>query len=432
MMDLETAETDKAKNPNFTSQLVLYALAFGVALAALLCVTIAALTLWQIGIFNGGTKSRSSSSNPLTGHEHIQRCNGLASNCGWRVNEVMFPGVHNAMSAQRNRFMVLMSQDALRAGFRALFIDSCDCPVFGLVLCHDVCALGHRKVTPTFTAILDFLTHNPQEVVIIELEIGQGTLAQLMETIFNIPGFSNIVYDHPGVEIEWPLMKDLIDSNEVRNFTSKNFQFPFEFFLTCSFTTILHMFQRLIIFQHDGGNCQEPGICPKGVHDTYTYAFETTYKAVGAAALLNVTDTCLITRGDHSYAFFISNHFAGNHWHFPDRQIAEMVNTAHNLQVRLDACHEIVEKRVNILVVDFWSIGDVLEVVNTNNELLGFASASPSRSPMPSMEPTDVPTGPPTIYPTLMPSMGPSDFPTGFPTINPTCLPSVAPSSTVV
>ena len=137
----------------------------------------------------------------------------------------------------------------------------------------------------------------------------------------------------------------------------------------------------MIIFQHDGGNCDIEGLCPRGVLSTYTYAFETTYKSRGVDALLNVTNTCLITRGDHRNAFFISNHFAVNRLKFPDYGIAEVANSIQNLRNRLDACQEIVGKRVNLLTVDFWSVGDVLEVVTSYNEGIGFSSNFSSMGP---------------------------------------------------
>lgn len=145
-------------------------------------------------------------------------------------------------------------------------------------------------------------------------------------------------------------------------------------------------YKRLIIFQHDGGNCDIEGLCPRGVLSTYTYAFETTYRSRGVDALLNVTNTCLITRGDHRNAFFISNHFAVNRLKFPDYEIAEVVNSIQNLHMRLDACQEIVGKRVNLLAVDFWSVGDVLEVVTSYNEGIGFFSN------LTSMEPSGAPS----------------------------------------
>ena len=150
----------------------------------------------------------------------------------------------------------------------------------------------------------------------------------------------------------------------------------------------------MIIFQHDGGNCDASGQCPIGVANTYSNAFETPYDSMGVAGLMNFTATCQITRGDHRNAFFMSNHFAGDEYQLPSYDIAVEVNKAENLQARLDACYEIVGRRVNLLAVDFWSVGDVLSVVTAYNEALGEAAVSvPSSEP--SMSPSLAPTSKP-------------------------------------
>jgi hypothetical protein len=136
----------------------------------------------------------------------------------------------------------------------------------------------------------------------------------------------------------------------------------------------------LIVFQHDGGGCDK-GECPKGVHDTYVHAFETPFDSIGVGGLLNVTSTCQITRGDYRNAFFISNHYGGDERGLPDFNVASEVNLAENLEIRLDACQEMVGRRVNVLVVDFWDVGNVLEVVTKYNTALGFATSMPSSAP---------------------------------------------------
>ena len=43
-------------------------------------------------------------------------CNGLASNCGWRVNEIMYPAVHNAYSSKENGFLEANNLLSLEVG----------------------------------------------------------------------------------------------------------------------------------------------------------------------------------------------------------------------------------------------------------------------------------------------------------------------------
>lgn len=64
----------------------------------ILGVAIVLVVLWQTGRFD---------KNPyvFTATTDTQICNGLASNCGWKVNEIMFPAVHNAMSSRDDAFV---------------------------------------------------------------------------------------------------------------------------------------------------------------------------------------------------------------------------------------------------------------------------------------------------------------------------------------
>lgn len=66
----------------------------------------------------------------------------------------------------------------------------------------------------------------------------------------------------------------------------------------------------------------------------------------------------------------LNNHFSNNRVGLPSRDVAEVVNMKDFLQNRLDGCTEIIGRRTNLLAVDFWSIGDVVEVVNSNNAAL--------------------------------------------------------------
>ncbi len=58
----------------------------------------------------------------------IERCNGFAELCDRRINEVVFPSVHNAMSAANDGFLIANNQkpipDQLEAGVRGLLIDA--------------------------------------------------------------------------------------------------------------------------------------------------------------------------------------------------------------------------------------------------------------------------------------------------------------------
>jgi hypothetical protein len=321
-------------------------------------------------------------------------CNGLASNCYRRVNEIMYPTVHNAMSALENGFAVAYNniyslEDALDMGFRGLQMDSCACTGLGTQFCHKSCAVGYRGPVTVFKGIRDFLQKNENEVVILELQIGVDSFDGLYEKMLEVGNLTSLMYNHPDRTARWPIINDLIANNT-----------------------------RLIIFQHDGPDCNA-GLCPPGFHNTYEFVFETTFNATGVEGLMAFNETCVRTRGRKGSAFMLSNHFATNSLGLPEQDIAEEVNMADNIRDRTDACTEMLQRQTNLLAVDYWSIGDTLQVVQQYNEALPDITEAPSMSPIPSASPSVMPTV--SASPTTAPTMQP----TTAPTLNPTTAPPV-------
>eukprot|EP00566_Odontella_aurita_P028713 CAMPEP_0113584584 /NCGR_PEP_ID=MMETSP0015_2-20120614/33191_1 /TAXON_ID=2838 /ORGANISM="Odontella" /LENGTH=155 /DNA_ID=CAMNT_0000489663 /DNA_START=66 /DNA_END=530 /DNA_ORIENTATION=- /assembly_acc=CAM_ASM_000160 len=150
-------------------------------------------------------------------------CNGLASNCDLRVNEIMFAGVHNAMSSEADGFNAANNlkslEDALDAGFRVIDLESCDCDnPRGLQLCHNECVfggfleLGQRDVGEVFTNIKSFLDDNLGEVVILSLQVNDDTLGDVHSVLSDIDGLITMLYSHPDPNKEWPTMRELVNS----------------------------------------------------------------------------------------------------------------------------------------------------------------------------------------------------------------------------
>mmetsp|Transcript_25651 Transcript_25651/g.37517 ORF Transcript_25651/g.37517 Transcript_25651/m.37517 type:complete len:654 (-) Transcript_25651:134-2095(-) len=316
-------------------------------------------------------------------------CNGLESNCDWRVHEVMFAAVHNAMSSREDGFVewnnLFPLEDALEAGFRSLFLDVCDCPILGVHLCHTLCSGGYRRPVQVFENILSFLQANKGEVVILELQIVDMSLVPLFNVLStNLPRLMDMMYAHPNSSVPWPYMRDLITSD-----------------------------RRLIVFQHDGPDCDTVGKCPTGVHNMYRYGFETPYDSRGVDELMNTTRTCIASRGDAHRPFMVSNHFAGDRLRLPAYDIALEANQADNIVKRMEDCREVRERLPSLLVVDFWSAGEVVATVQKYNEERGF------RTPSPSAMPSFVPSVSPSLSPTISPSTA---------TFSPTVPPSPSPS----
>ena len=164
-------------------------------------------------------------------------CNGLASNCNRRANEIMYATSHNAMSSQVNGFFafnhLLSMEDSLVAGFRGFLLDTCDCGEDGFKFCHELCVLGTRDVAPLFSNLVAFLNENPFDVIVIELQVNDDSLLGLWELVPQ--EFIDLTYTHTSDSDPWPTLNQLID-----------------------------MGRRVMVFQHDGPNCDD-GECPEGV-----------------------------------------------------------------------------------------------------------------------------------------------------------------------
>ena len=250
------------------------------------------VVLWKNGlIFHSNDASVSAiqgaSSTSGFDDEGNMLCNGLALNCHRRANEIMYATVHNAMSSRDDNFLafnnLLPLESALAAGFRGLTLDSCDCERIGIQLCHGVCIAGFRRPIATFTAIVDFLKEHEHEVVVVEIEAGDNSLGPLFDVLQEVPGLLDLMYQHPGADTKWPKLKDMVE-----------------------------MDQRLIVFAHNDIGCEEEGKCPLGVHSTFDFAFETPFNQRGATQLMNVDESCSVSRGWSNSDWVISNHFATN------------------------------------------------------------------------------------------------------------------------
>lgn len=94
------------------------------------------------------------------------------------------------------------------------------------------------------------------------------------------------------------------------------------------------------MFAHNDVGCEKEEQCPVGVKATFKYAFETPFAQKGVAELMDLNRTCLVSRGKSNANFIISNHFAANKQGLPDIEVATVVNSAENLQGRLDYCRD--------------------------------------------------------------------------------------------
>ena len=125
--------------------------------------------------------------------------------------------------------------------------------------------------------------------------------------------------------------------------------------------------QRILFFHYNGPFCQTPDECPAGFHYWFDFAAETEFSFDGVSDVEDTSRSCAITRGAGSTRdFFGINNFV----RFPSIRAARTMNEAGFLNSRIDACSGINGLQANLVIVDFWSEGNLLEIVQERNKAL--------------------------------------------------------------
>jgi len=289
-------------------------------------------------------------------------CNGLPELCDVPVNKIMFAGVHNGMSSSEGGFLAPNHRrrlgGALGAGYRAFFLDVCYCGDYDrgrIAFCHSVCGVGTMEVEEVFDELSSFLMSHTSEVIILEFEMHKampdpGWLFMIRD-LMEPSGLLDMLYPHHGgYWSDWPLLRDLVDQN-----------------------------RRLIIMHHNGPWCfpppprsiPRPLICPPGFLNYHVYSFETPYGLKGAKEVLDYEQSCQHAAGHKgTQGFFIMNHFAKDFFDLPYWGIARQLNGEEILSERIAYCSVVQGERPNIVSVDFWSIGDLPRVTQTQNRMI--------------------------------------------------------------
>ena len=83
--------------------------------------------------------------------------------------------------------------------------------------------------------------------------------------------------------------------------------------------------------------------------------------------LMDYERSCTQNRGLPTAQFMLSNHFA-DEGIVPSLDISENVNQISVLRDRHEYCSEKLGKEVNVILVDFWSLGGVIQYAQEENE----------------------------------------------------------------
>lgn len=266
----------------------------------------------------------SSGENPL--NEVIQACNGSEKLCDKSLIDVSMAMTHNAFNVA-GRYLV-PNQDfsitrQLNDGVRGLMID-----VYGSssgpVVYHGFPQTGSEPLRNVLQEIKRFMDAKPNEVIVIiyQNSCPDEDIIQVMEEV----GLKDMAYIHNGT---WPTLSQMIKDNK-----------------------------RLVSMLESSD-----GDLPAELLYAWEHTFDTPYSFTFPSDF-----NCNVNRGGGGKrTFYLVNHWLSSSVGLPDRNKAFSANGRDMLGNRIDQCTETAGRRVNFVGVDFYNLGQVMEVVNRMN-----------------------------------------------------------------
>ena len=258
------------------------------------------------------------------------QCNGSADNCGKQYNEVAYLTTHNAYNTDSEGFSLPNQHqgiaDQLNQGVRAFMLDVYD--FWGTpTQYHGSFALGTQALSSDLTEIKNFLDANSNEIVTLILECyvsADDIEAELINT-----GLMSYVYTHID-GTAWPTLQEMINLNK-----------------------------RLVVFSDVADASPAQG----WYHYVWDFAVETHY------SVNNVNDfTDAYNRGDSLNDLYIFNHFVTNGVTGTGMDAESAIANEYNfLMNRIELNNLLKGKFTNFITVDFFELGNALDVVNTLN-----------------------------------------------------------------
>lgn len=282
-------------------------------------------------------------------------CNGHVELCDKRIDEIVFPGSHNAMSSTELGWdLALQSGDIIAQldhGIRALLIDTHywddsgtveggedtaaavvieaalaeSTPQPGTWLCHGFCALGATNLEAALADIGLWLDANPREVLMIVVQDEISTADTLQA--FEAGALAGIVHNHrPGTA--WPTLAKLIADNE-----------------------------RVLVYAENEG---EP-------ESWYQNVWDSAFTETPFTFALRSDFNCDPNRGDPDNPLLLINHWLTTG--IPIQESAAAVNSRDSLLDRVEQCQAERGRLPTILATDFVQTGDLITVVDELNQV---------------------------------------------------------------
>ncbi len=343
---------------------------FAAMVAAIVITSLAAVTVVS-------SNTDSARANPTN-----QGCNGYIELCAQRLNQVIWPGSHNAMSSSAYNFLgaehTITIPEQLNAGARFLMIDAyygydddglvrtnlaggVDRAKFlaergpdalreldrlgaltgtadtsgkkqDVYFCHDFCELGAVKAEEVFSGVADFLDRNLTDVVILDVE-DYVKPKDLKQALIDADLFDRVWFPKRGADA-LPSLYDMVVPRK---------------------QSAPERRRRLLVMSEKHAE-EYPWLLR-----TYSVSEETpfTFSAVGDF-------NCDPNRGGTGKDFFILNHWLRPNGP-PDPVEAGRVNSEKTLTQRIQQCTTERQRVPDVVAVDFTAIGDLYKTVNLFN-----------------------------------------------------------------
>ena len=316
----------------------------------------------------------------------IERCNGFAELCDRRLNEIVFPAVHNAMSSAEDDYITPNNRkgipDQLEAGARTLLIDAhwgrqkdgkgvvvtdlkaeggvgkareaaieatseefvesaerliqrqalgeVEGGKLGVFFCHVFCELGSTPAVDLLRHVTDFLDTHPDEVVLLVVE--DYVPPEEIEKAVKESGLIDFVYT-PKRDEPLPTLRQMIASDK----------------------------RVVVMAENRAGGEAIPWYVP-----AFEFSQETPY-TFDSPEDLAAKSSCDRNRGSPDNPLFQVNHWIEKLPRSPGT--AAKVNAYDFLLERAQLCARERGLLPGWLAVDFWEEGDLFEVVERLNKL---------------------------------------------------------------
>jgi len=254
----------------------------------------------------------------------FSQCNGASDSCNKRYDEVAYLTTHNAFNSGQDGFSFpnhsTNIETQLNAGVRGLMIDVYDDNGTSVVY-HGFSFLGSELLSTYLNNIKFFLDNNPNEIVTIILEC--YTTANAIENDMNQAGLGNYLHTQNAF-LPWPTLQTMIDTNK-----------------------------RLVVLSDKNDASSSQG----WYHYVWDFAVENSYGSIN----------CDYNRGNPSNNLFIFNHFVTSGTGTGSSSDALVVNSNPYFIDHVTQCQQSKNKFPNFITVDFYELGDSMDVVNQLN-----------------------------------------------------------------